>query len=73
MGIVNRRNAAVGWAALKIGKRVAKQKAKSVVPGAGGEGAGSALPKIAVPLAGLGAALLFWRRRHDDGIDDAAE
>ena len=26
MGIVNRRNALVGWAAIKLGKRVAKKR-----------------------------------------------
>ncbi len=29
MGIVNRRNAVVGWLALKVGKRVFKRKAGS--------------------------------------------
>ena len=29
MGIVNRRNAVVGWVVWNVGKRVAKRKAKS--------------------------------------------
>ena len=32
MGIVNRRNAVVGWVVLQVGKRVAKRKAKAAVP-----------------------------------------
>jgi hypothetical protein len=30
MGIVNRRNALVGWLALKVGKRLARRKARQV-------------------------------------------
>jgi hypothetical protein len=30
MGIVNRRNAVVGWLVLKVGKAVARRKAKRV-------------------------------------------
>jgi hypothetical protein len=29
MGIVNKRNAVVGWVVLKMGKRVARKKARS--------------------------------------------
>ena len=37
MGIVNRRNAVLGWAVWKIAQNVAKTKAKRAVPkGAGG-------------------------------------
>ena len=32
MGIVNKRNAVVGWVTLKVGKRVVKQKAAGAVP-----------------------------------------
>ena len=31
-GILNRRNAVLGWVALAVGKRVIKRKAKTVVP-----------------------------------------
>jgi hypothetical protein len=60
MGIVNRRNAVVGWAVLKVGKRAAKKKAQSVNPGArtGGVAAGAA--------AALGG-LLFFRRKKRGG------
>jgi uncharacterized protein (TIGR03382 family) len=65
MGIVNRRNAVVGWVTLKVGKRVVKQKAAGAVPKAkktGGAAAGA--------LAALGGALLFWRRKRGDGSAD---
>jgi hypothetical protein len=61
MGIVNRRNAVVGWAVLKVGKRAARKKAQDVAPSArtGGVAAGG--------LAALGGLLLFWRRKRGGG------
>jgi hypothetical protein len=60
MGIVNRRNAVVGWAVLKLGKRVAKQKAQDVAPSprAGGVAAG-----VVAALGGL----VFWRKARGRG------
>jgi len=63
MGIVNRRNAVVGWAALKVGKRVAKKKASAVVPRTVDDSMRPNKPAILVALAGLGGALMFWRKR----------
>ncbi len=61
MGILNKRNAVVGWLAVKVGKRVVKQKAAGAVPRAktGGAAAGA--------LAAIGGALFFWRRKRADG------
>ncbi len=58
MGIVNRRNAVLGWLALKVGKRVAKRKARSAAPASrvGGVVAGLA--------ATLGGLFLFRRKRR---------
>lgn len=58
MGIVNRRNAVVGWAVLKVGKRAAKKKAQGLAPSArtGGAAAGAA--------GALGGLLLAWRRKR---------
>ncbi|HEX7525878.1 MAG TPA: hypothetical protein VIL98_15925 [Gaiellaceae bacterium] len=50
MGIVNRRNAVVGWIVLKLGKRAAKKKAQGAVPGA---------------LAAIAGTLFFWRKKRD--------
>jgi hypothetical protein len=64
MSILNKRNAIVGWVAVKLGKRVVKQKAANAVPSArtGGAAAGA--------LAALGGVLFFWRRkRGGDGAE----
>ena len=67
MGIVNRRNAVVGWAAIKLGKRVAKKKARDVVPGTVDDTMRPNKSAIAVALAGIGGALMFWRKRSSGG------
>jgi hypothetical protein len=61
MGIVNRRNAVVGWAVLKVGKRAAKKKAQGLTPSArtGGAAAGAA--------GALGGLLFFWRKKRSSG------
>jgi hypothetical protein len=58
MGIVNKRNAVVGWTVLKLGKRAAKKKAQGAVPGprTGGVAAGA--------LAAIGGGLFFWRQKR---------
>lgn len=58
MGIVNRRNAVVGWLVLKLGKRAAKKRAQAAAPGAA-RTAGS----VAGTLTALGGMLLFWRKK----------
>jgi len=62
MGIMNRRNAVLGWGVVKIGKKVAKRKAKAAVPG-GGDHAGLNKSAIATIAASVGGALLFWRKK----------
>ncbi len=64
MGIVNKRNALVGWLVLKAGKRAARKKAQDVAPGAtrGGAAAGAA--------AALGGLLVFRRKRRAGGEDE---
>jgi hypothetical protein len=63
MGIVNRRNALVGWAAIKVGKRVAKNKASAVVPGTVDDSLRPNKSAIALALAAIGGVLMFWRKR----------
>jgi hypothetical protein len=63
MGLVNRRNALLGWAVWTATKRMAKQKAKSA---AGADG--SHIPDkraVAAGIAAVGGALWFLRRRAD--------
>lgn len=66
MGILNRRNAVLGWAAWQVGKAAAKRKAKqSVRPDDRRPGKGV----IAGALAAVGGALWFWRHRR--GSDES--
>ncbi len=68
MGIINRRNAVVGWATIQVGKQVAKRKAKDVVPGIDREKKRPNKAAIMSALAAVGGALWFWRRKG--GGDD---
>ena len=65
MGIINRRNAVLGWGVWKVAKRFGKKKARDAVPG-GGEHAGLNKSAIASMLAAVGGALWFWRKKSDD-------
>jgi LPXTG-motif cell wall-anchored protein len=65
MGILNKRNAVLGWGVWQVSKHAAKRKAKQAVrpddtmrPNKGA---------IAGGLAAVGGALWFWRRRRGDG------
>jgi hypothetical protein len=62
VGIVNRRNAVLGWGTWKLGKRFAKRKARSATPSV--EGGRPNRSFVAVALAGLAGALTFWRKRR---------
>jgi hypothetical protein len=73
VGIFNRRNAAVGWVAWAVGKRILKKKAKDAVPSVDAETKRPNKSAIALAVAGLVGALTFWRSRSDDTNDDAAE
>jgi hypothetical protein len=66
MGIVNRRNAMLGWLTWLTAKRFARKKAKDAVPGTV---EGSKRPNkgaILAALAAAGGALWFWRSKSDD-------
>jgi len=63
----NKRNAMLGWLAWKVGKGVAKKKAKSAVPGtsqASGKGKPAMFAGIA---AALGGVALLRRKRKGGG------
>lgn len=62
MGIVNRRNAVLGWGVWQLSKQAAKRKAKSVAPSSGGGRPNKSM--VAVGLAGAAGALTFWRKRR---------
>jgi hypothetical protein len=68
MGVVNRRNAILGWAVWTASKRMAKQKAKSAA-----RDDGSRLPNkgaVAAAVAAVGGAVWFWRRRAGADEED---
>lgn len=59
MAFFNRRNALLGWAVWKLGKRTAKKKAREVVPEPGGKSSAA----FAAGVAAFFGVLAFWRRR----------
>jgi hypothetical protein len=65
MGIVNRRNAVIGWVIVKVVKAQGKQKAREAVPGPC-EHAGLNKSAIATIAAAVGGALFFWRKKSGD-------
>lgn len=65
MGIINRRNAVLGWGVWKVVKRLGKRKAKAAVPGTG-DHAGLNKGAIASMVAAVTGALWFWRKKSDD-------
>ena len=69
MGIVNRRNAVLGWGVWKVAKRVVKRKARDVVPGVD-DSKRPNKPAIVSMLAAAGGALWFWRKRSDGETPD---
>ncbi len=66
MGIVNRRNAMLGWAVWQVGKRVAEQKAKSSVSTEGGKKKTLSKAAFIAGVAAVAGALVFWRKKSSD-------
>lgn len=71
MGIVNRRNAVLGWTVWQVGKRFGKRKAREAVPGFEEKSKRPNKGAILSALAALGGVLWFWRRSKDEGPPDA--
>ncbi|HET7043652.1 MAG TPA: hypothetical protein VFI37_02275 [Gaiellaceae bacterium] len=63
MSVFNRRNALVGWAALAVGKRVLKKKAKDAVPAIDAESKKPNKSATALLVASAVGLLTFWRKR----------
>jgi hypothetical protein len=66
MGVFNRRNAAVGWLALAVGKRVLRRKAKGAVPAIDPESKKPNKSAVALLVASAVGVATFWRRRAGD-------
>ncbi len=69
MGVLNKRNAVLGWTAWQVGKRVLKRKARDAVPGRADDSKRPNKSAVAAALAAIGGALVFWRRRRDSGSE----
>jgi len=67
MGIINKRNALLGWLTWNIGKRAARKKAKAVVPALEGGKPNRPAVRLAAGLAALGGVLFFWRKKKHGG------
>jgi hypothetical protein len=65
VGIINRRNAVLGWGVWKVAKRFGRRKVKAAVPGTGERG-GLNKSAIASIFAAIGGALWFWRKKSDE-------
>jgi hypothetical protein len=65
VGIVNRRNAVLGWGVWKVGKRVLRRKAKGAAPSVEGGRPNKSL--LAVGAASVAGMLTFWRKRRSGG------
>jgi hypothetical protein len=65
MGIINRRNALLGWAVWQVVKQYVKQQARAAVPGPGGH-AGLNKGAIATMLAAGAGLLWFWHKKSDE-------
>ena len=57
MGLMNKRNAVLGWTVWQVGKRVAKRKAKDAVPGRVDDSMRPNKSAIAAGLAAIGGVL----------------
>ncbi len=71
MGIVNKRNAVLGWLTWNVGKRVARKKAKTAVPAIEGGKPNKPAVGLAAGLATLGGVLLFWRKKKSGSGESA--
>ena len=70
MGLMNKRNALLGWTVWQVGKRMAKRKAKAAVPGRVDDSMKPNKGAIATGLAAVGGALWFWRRRRGGSAEN---
>jgi LPXTG-motif cell wall-anchored protein len=73
MGIVNKRNAVLGWLTWNVGKRVARRKAKAAVPAIEGGKPNKPAVGLAAGLTALGGVLFFWRRKKSGGDESGSD
>jgi hypothetical protein len=73
MGIVNRRNAVLGWTVWQAGKFAAKNKAKAAIPTVDRDTKKPNKPAILAGVAAVAAGLMFWRRKSSDAPPTPSE
>jgi hypothetical protein len=66
VSVFNRRNAAVGWVAWAVGKRVLKRKAKDAVPSIDPDSKRPNKSAVALLIAGAVGVATFFRKRAGD-------
>ena len=64
MALFNRRNAAMGWAAWKLGKKAMKDRARGAMPGRRRASRRPGASTLASAGAALAGALWFWRKNR---------
>ena len=69
--MLNRRYALLGWAVWRVGKIVAKRRAKAMLPSRSGESRAIGIAPVIAVIAALAAAGWFFFRRG--GGEDGAE
>jgi LPXTG-motif cell wall-anchored protein len=72
MGIVNKRNALLGWMTWNACKWVARRQAKAAVPAIEGRRPNKSAVGLA-GLAALGGVLLFWRKKKSAGDESGGD
>jgi hypothetical protein len=77
VGIVNRRNAVLGWAAWQVGKRIARRKAQAAVPKIDARtkrpNAAAIVTAVAAALTAVGGVIWFWRTRGSEADGEPTE
>jgi len=66
MGIMNRRNAMLGWVVWEVAKRTAERKAKAAIPATADDSMRPNRSAIALLVAVVLGALWIWYRLSDD-------
>lgn len=72
VGIINRRNAVLGWTAWQVGKRVTRRKAKDAVPGIDKDSKRPNKSAIASVVAAVVGVVWFWHKRNADEDSEPA-
>jgi hypothetical protein len=74
MGIVNKRNALLGWLTWRVGKGIAKKKVKSAVPVPGkSQSGGSRKPALFAGIAAAVGGAAWLRRKRKSGEEHSGD